>query len=113
MSVHTLHLINALSLMGLSFLTYVMSLNPAGYDLMPLFFGIVLLSLNNGVKYGLKGQTRAAAMISGICALSLLPFLLSSLNGDDILRTVKISLMFSTSLAAAYQLSKTGKHLKL
>lgn len=113
MSTHTIHLVNALTLMALSFLTYVMSLNPSGYDLMPLFFGIVLLALNNGVKYGLKAQTRAAAMLSGICSLSLLPFFLSSLGGDDIWRTLKVGLMLITSLVAAYQLSKTGKHLKL
>lgn len=113
MSAHTIHLVNALTLMVLSFLTYVMSLNPNGYDLMPLFFGVVLLALNNGVKYGLKGQTRAAAMLSGLCGLSLLSFLLTSLGGEDIWRTLKISVMLVTSLTAAYQLSKTGKHLKL
>jgi len=113
MSTHTVHLVNALTLMALSFLTYVMSLNPSGYDLMPLFFGIVLLALNNGVKYGLKAQTRAAAMLSGICALSLLPFLLMSIGSDDIWRILKVLLMFLTSLLAAIKLSKAGKHLKL
>jgi hypothetical protein len=113
MSVHTVHLVNALTLMALSFLTYVMSLNPSGYDLVPLFFGVVLLALNNGVKYGLKGQTRAAAMLSGVCGLSLISFLLMSLGGDDVWRTVKISVMLITSLTAAYQLSQTGRNLKL
>lgn len=113
MSVHTVHLVNALTLMALSFFTYIASQNSSGYDLVPLFFGVVLLALNNGVKYGLKGQTRAAAMLSGVCGLSLISYLLTSLGGDDVWRTVKISVMLITSIAAAYQLSQTGRKLKL
>jgi hypothetical protein len=58
------NLFYAVVLILFSIWEYYSALNPSIVHLLPLFFGVIFLSLNNGVQYGLKGQTKAALVLS-------------------------------------------------
>ncbi|MBL0026176.1 MAG: hypothetical protein WBP08_09585 [Saprospiraceae bacterium] len=100
MSAHKANLINALTLFFVSLWAYFGSLNPSMRDLIPLLFGVILLSLNNGVLYGLKGQVRAAMVITFLVTLILIKLFSSAMNNGKTDVLISTGLMISTGIVA-------------
>lgn len=71
MDAYKSNLIYAATLIIVGFWDYFTSINPSIAQLFPLFFGVILLSLNNGVQYGLKAQKKAAFVLTIISVFSL------------------------------------------
>lgn len=61
---HKTNLINATILIVLSFWAYYDAINKDFGLVIPMIFGVVLLSLNNGVLYHIKSQIWAAFIIT-------------------------------------------------
>ena len=61
---HKTNLINATTLIVLSFWAYYDAINKDFGLVIPMVFGVVLLSLNNGVLYHIKSQIWAALIIT-------------------------------------------------
>jgi hypothetical protein len=109
MNAHKANLIHAVTLMGLSIWLYFGSSNPSMTSLIPFIFGVILLSLNNGILYRLKGQTRAALTITiagGALWLKLLSDAFLAQNQPAIM---KIGVMTATCLLSIYYFFKSSK----
>lgn len=61
---HKSNLVNATTLIVLSFWVYYDAINKDFGLVIPIVFGVVLLSLNNGVLYHIKSQIWAAFIIT-------------------------------------------------
>lgn len=61
---HKANLVNATTLIMLSFWVYYDAINKDFGFVIPMAFGVVLLSLNNGVLYLIKSQIKAAFIIT-------------------------------------------------
>lgn len=77
---------------------YINTLTPSIMDLLPLLVAVVLLSLNNGIKYGLKGQINAAAVITALVFIGLSKAGYNAYEDVDNADAVRYGLMGLTSL---------------
>ena len=102
MNVQKANLLNAVTLFSISLWAYFSSMNPSITSLIPLLFGVMLLSLNNGVLHGLKGQTRAAFVLTLIVAIALIKPLLAAVDADKSIAIFRTSLMMFTSIVAIF-----------
>lgn len=69
--------------------------------LIPVFFGVIILVLNNGLKHGAKAQSHVVVLLTllVIGALVAKP-LLAAISDQDTIRIVRIGLMVLTSVWA-------------
>ena len=77
---------------------YINTLTPSIIDLLPLLVAVVLLSLNNGIKFGLKGQINAAAVITALVSLGLVKATYTAYENVDHDDVVRYGLMALTCL---------------
>lgn len=98
MNAQKANLINVVTMMVVSTWGYINTLTPSIMDLLPLLVAVVLLSLNNGIKFGLKGQVNAAAVITGLVFLALAKAAYSAYEDVDNADAVRYGLMALTSL---------------
>jgi len=98
MNAHKANLINVVTLMVVSTWGYIQSLTPSIIDLLPLLVGVVLLSLNNGIKFGLNAQINAAAVITGFVFVGLAKAGNTALENVDHEEIIRYGLMALTSL---------------
>jgi len=99
MNAYTAHLINSIALIlmgGWGF--YATSAKTA---LIPVLFGVVLLSLSNGVKMQNKAIAHVVVVITLLVLGSLVAKpLISALKDGDTLGTIRVGIMVLTSLIA-------------
>lgn len=99
MNAYTAHLINSVALIlmgGWGF--YATSAKTA---LIPVLFGVVLLSLSNGVKLENKAIAHVVVVLTLLVLISLVVKpLMSAINDNDTLGTVRVGIMVLTSLIA-------------
>ncbi len=100
MNAHKANLINVVTIMVVSTWGYIQSLTPSIFDLFPLLVAVVLLSLNNGIKFGLKGQINAAAVITSFVFLGLSKAGYTAYENVDTKEIIRYGLMAFTSLFA-------------
>lgn len=98
MNAHKANLINVVTMMVISTWGYIQSLTPSIIDLLPLLVAVVLLSLNNGIKFGLRGQINAAAVITGFVFLGLAKAAYTAFENIDNEEVFRYGFMATTSL---------------
>lgn len=82
MNAHRANLINSVILMAASVWLYVSHDKFRVAVIVFMVLGVALLSLNNGVKYGLPSQIRAAVFFSAVAFLYCLYLVLPLFAGD-------------------------------
>ena len=80
MNAYIANLLNAVTLILFSIWAYLGSINPSMTAFIPFVFGIMLLSLNNGVQYKVISQVRVAAALTLLVFLALIKPLDGSLS---------------------------------
>jgi CDP-diglyceride synthetase len=100
MNAHKANLINAATLIIMSGWGYYSSLTPSKTALIPLVFGVVLLALNNGVKFENKAQAHVAVILTLVVLLALIMPLKGAMGRDDSMAMLRIGLMMVTSIVA-------------
>ena len=109
MNFHKANLINSVTLILFSMWGYLDSLNPSIMDLFPLLFGVILLSLNNGVLYSLNGQKKAAAIFTIITLIFLIRPLTDVMSHENNYNTFRIVSMVATSTFSLFWFMKNLK----
>jgi len=98
MKAHTTSLINAIVLVAMGAWGYFVTSAPTA--LIPVFFGILLLGLNRGVKR----ENKVIAHIAVLLTLLIIPGLAkpfsSALGDGDTLGMIRVGLMLVTSIIA-------------
>lgn len=103
MNAQKANLINAVTLIITSIWAYVNATQPSAHDFLPLIFGVIFLSLNNGVLYNNKGQVKAATVLTGVIIILLLLPLSRAIERDKNLEILRLSIMILTSgISMAY-----------
>ena len=98
MNAQKANLINVVTMMVVSTWGYINTLTPSIIDLLPLLVAVVLLSLNNGIKFGLKGQINAATVITALVFLGLAKATYTAYENVDHDDVVRYGLMALTCL---------------
>lgn len=99
MNAYTAHLINSVALILMGGWGYFATSSKTA--LIPVLFGVVLLSLSNGVKLENKAIAHVAVVLTLLVFGSLVAKpLLSAINDGDTLGTVRVGIMVLTSLLA-------------
>jgi hypothetical protein len=109
MNAHKANLINSVSLFVMSLWDYFGSMNPAVHSFVPLLFGVMLLSLNNGVLYNIKGQKRAAFVLTIFMTVLLLRPMYDAIGDKNTMVIIRIGWMMGTSLLAIIYFIKNVK----
>lgn len=111
MNAHKANLINAIVLIFGSIWEYLSAVHPSITVFIPLIFGVILLSLNNGVLYSIKSQCRAATFFSLVIVIILVVQLFSVLKSDNDQAILKTVFMLCSSAVASIYLLK-GRRAK-
>ena len=102
MNAQKANLINAISLMAMSTWAYFSSLTPSVTALIPLVFGVVLLALNNGIKFENKAQSHVAVICTLLVLLALTMPFRGALKRDDSMAMFRIGIMMVTSALSLF-----------
>ena len=98
------NLINAITLIIMPLWGYFSSLTPSITALIPMVFGIVLLSLNNGIKLENKAQAHAAVALTLIVLISLIKPLSGAMDRSDNMAIFRVGIMIFTGLLSTFYL---------
>lgn len=99
MNAYTAHLINSVVLILMGGWGYFATSSKTA--LIPVLFGVVLLSLSNGVKLENKAIAHVVVLLTLLVFGSLIAKpLLSAINDGDTLGTIRVGAMVLTSLLA-------------
>lgn len=99
MNAYTAHLINSVALILMGGWGYFAT--SANTALIPVLFGVVLLSLSNGVKLENKAIAHVVVVITLLVLVSLvIKPLRSALNDGDTLGTIRVGVMVLTCIIA-------------
>lgn len=99
MNAYTAHLINSAALIIIGAWGYFATDSKTA--LIPVLFGVVLLSLSNGVKNENKAIAHVVVLLTLLVLGSLIAKpLLAALNDGDTLGTVRVGIMVLTSFLA-------------
>lgn len=107
MNAYKSNLFHAVVLILLSIWEYYSALNPSIVQLLPLFFGVIFLSLNNGVQYGLQGQTKAALILSIFSVLCVMLIFLNFYPSFYIFSILRYGTMILAGCISVFYLFKT------
>jgi hypothetical protein len=100
MNTHMANLLNAVAMIILGAWGYLGSATPSPTALIPVFLGVILLALNQGVKAESKGQSHAAVIITLVGFIALFKPFFGAMNRDDNGAMVRIGIMLLTNLVA-------------
>lgn len=113
MNAHKANLINVITLIFMSGWTYLDAMTKDMSSLFPMYFAIILLAMNDGIKYNNKAQFYVALILSLVIMLILInPFLSASTNEDQ-MAVFRIGIMLLTSLLAIFFLAKSILSVRL
>ncbi|MBK9734896.1 MAG: hypothetical protein IPO92_07995 [Saprospiraceae bacterium] len=102
MNAQKANLINAVCLMAMSTWGYFSSLTPSMTALIPLVFGVVLLALNNGIKFENKAQSHVAVVLTLLVLLALTMPFKGAIKRDDSMAMFRIGIMMATSAISMF-----------
>ena len=101
MNAYTAHLINSVALILIGGLGYYYTSSSSPTALIPVFVGVVLLSLSNGVKLENKAIAHVAVVLTLLIFTALIVKPLRVAIGDgDTMGTVRVGIMVLTSFIA-------------
>ncbi len=100
MKAHTASLINALILIGFGLWAYLGSETPSATALIPVVFGVVILSLYKGVKNENKIAAHIAVLLTLLILGGLVKPLTASVDRADWLAIVRVCVMIVSTLVA-------------
>ena len=100
MKAHTANLINAATLLVMGLWGYFGSESPSMTALIPVFAGVILFLLNNGVKNENKALAHVAVLITLIIVLALFMPLKGSIERGNTMAVVRTALMIITGILA-------------
>ena len=107
MNAHKASLINAFTLIIMGVWGYFGSLNPSPTAFIPVFVGVILMVLNNGVKYDNKVQAHIAVVLTFIILLALGKILMKRIDDGNTMAIVRIGAMVVTSIFAMIMFIKS------
>jgi len=102
MKAHTASLINALILIGFGLWAYLGSETPSKTALIPVGFGLVILSLYKGVKKEDKVVAHIAVLLTLLVLGGLVKPLLGALERGDGLAIIRVLVMIGSTVAALF-----------
>jgi hypothetical protein len=100
MKAHTASLINAVILIGFGLWAYLGSDTPSKTALIPVVFGVVILSLYKGVKNENKIVAHIAVLLTLLILGGLVKPLTAAIGREDGLAIVRVSVMIISTLLA-------------
>ncbi len=100
MKVHIASLINALLLIGLGSWAYFTSENPSITAFIPVFVGIVLLAVNQGVKKENKVLAHVAVLLTLLILFGLIMPLRGAIGREDNLGIARVAIMMISTIIA-------------
>jgi hypothetical protein len=100
MKVYKVSLVNALLLMGLGIWAYVASDTPSVTALIPVFFGILILALNPGLKKEKKLPSHLVFILTVLVTIGLYMPLSAALGRDDMAALTRVAIMMLSSIVA-------------
>jgi len=105
MKAHAASLMNAICLIVVGIYAHYMSDLPYPMTLFPVIIGLILLTLNNGIKKENKIIKHGAILLTLLIAISLLFIPLKIIiSSKDVPSMVRLGLMIYTSFLALYYL---------
>jgi len=107
MKPYYVNLINALVLIGLSFLGYLSSETPSITALIPAFVGILLLLCDSGLRKENKIVSHVAVFLTFIIVIGLIKPLLGALDRKDNLAIIRVCIMIFTATIALISFIKS------
>ena len=93
-------LINSISLIALGGYGYLTSSSPSITALIPVIFGIAILSMNPGIKKDNKIIAHIAVLLTFIILLGLIMPLIGAVQRSDVGALVRVSTMLVTTVFA-------------
>lgn len=100
MNAHTANLINAFTLILMGAWGYFANDTRPPTALIPVFFGVILMVLNNGVKYDNKVIAHIAVVLTLVVLVALFKPFLGRIDAGDTLGIVRTGAMVLTSAFA-------------
>ena len=100
MKAHTASLINALILIGFGLWAYLGSETPSKTALIPVVFGVILLSLYRGVKKENKIVAHIAVLLTLLILGGLVKPLTASIGRSDGLAIARVAVMMVSTIVA-------------
>lgn len=101
MNAYIAHLINSVALILIGGLGYYVTSANSPTALIPVFVGVVLLSLTNGVKNENKAIAHVAVVLTLLILVALIiKPLLKAIGDNDTMGTVRVGIMVFTSFLA-------------
>ena len=113
MNAQKANLINAVALMVMSVWGYASSLTPSMTALIPLVFGVVLLALNNGIKFENKTQAHAAVILTLLVLIALVKPFMGAMDRADSMAMMRVGLMMLTSLVSMIYFMKSFRDARI
>lgn len=102
MKAHTASLINAVILIGFGLWAYFGSETPSGTALIPVGFGVVLLSLYKGVEKENKIVAHIAVLLTLLILVGLVKPLTASIGREDGLAITRVVVMMISTVVALF-----------
>ncbi|MDF7801815.1 hypothetical protein P4C99_20220 [Pontiellaceae bacterium B1224] len=102
MKAHTASLINALILIGFGLWAYFGSETPSKTALIPVVFGVVILSLYKGVKKEDKIVAHIAVLLTLLILGGLVKPLTAAIDRQDGLAIARVSVMIVSTVVALF-----------
>jgi len=100
MKPYLINLLNAIALILLGGWAYLTSTTPSITALIPVFAGIVLVSITPGFKKGNRVLAHIAVTLTFLILLGLIKPLTGAIGRSDSLGVTRVIVMMATSLAA-------------
>jgi hypothetical protein len=100
MKAHVASLINALILIGFGLWAYVGSETPSKTALIPVGFGLVILSLYKGIKKEDKIVAHVAVLLTLVILAGLVKPLTAAVGREDGLAILRVSVMILSTVVA-------------
>ncbi len=113
MNAHTASLINAITLISMGVWGYFGSMTPSPTALIPVFVGVILMVLNNGIKYDNKVIAHIAVVLTFIILIALSKILFKRIDDGNTMAIVRVGLMVVTSLFAMVMFMKSFRDARI
>ncbi len=98
MNAHIATLINAIAMIVLGSWGYLGSVTPSPTALIPVFLGVILIVLSQGVKNENKAQAHVAVIITLLGFIALFKPFFGAMGRDDNGAAIRIGIMLLTNL---------------
>lgn len=99
MKPHKISFVNAITLISFGLWGYV-DVDYSPTALIPVIFGVIILTLNSGLKKENKAIAHVVVLLTFLILFGLVKPLMSAIEGDRIMGVTRVSLMILSTLFA-------------